>query len=289
MELVIVSGLSGAGKSGAADYLEDLGYFCVDNMPSAMLERFADFCRDAGSRFEKVALVTDIRSQTSFDELFSSLEALRSSGYSPKLLFMEAPTSVIVRRYKESRRPHPLQNEEFSIQQAVERERELLAGVRSRADWVLDTGDTTLGQLHNEILRIFSPDGTVRTLPVTVMSFGYKYGIPLEADLVMDVRFLPNPYYDPELRSLTGLDSAVRDYVLDNDTARSFLAQFTSLLSRLLPLYTAEGKASLTVAIGCTGGRHRSVAVTGAVTDALIRQGVNARSLNRDCGRGTER
>lgn len=289
MELVIVSGLSGAGKSGAADYLEDLGYFCVDNMPPALLGRFAEFCSEAGSRFEKVALVTDIRSQTSFDELFSALEALRSSGYTPRLLFMEAPTSVIVRRYKESRRPHPLQSAELSIQQAVERERELLASVRSRADWILDTGDITLGQLHNEIQRIFVPDGTAHTLPVTVMSFGYKYGIPLESDLVVDVRFLPNPYYDPELRGLTGMDEAVRSYVLDNDTARSFLTQFTGLLSWLLPLYTKEGKASLTLAVGCTGGRHRSVAVAGAVTDALIRQGVNARSLHRDCGRGTER
>ena len=265
MELVIVSGLSGAGKSGAADFLEDLGYFCVDNMPSALLERFAEFCREAGSRFEKVALVTDIRGQTSFDALFEALETLRQSGLTLKLLYMEAPTPVIVRRYKESRRPHPLQGRELSVQQAVEKERSLLEPVRRRADWILDTGDTTLGQLHNEILRIFSPGGEARLLPVTVMSFGYKYGLPLEADLVMDVRFLPNPYYVPELRELT------------------------EMLGFLLPLYTREGKASLTVAIGCTGGRHRSVAVASALTDALVRQGVNAISINRDCGRGTER
>ena len=289
MELVIVSGLSGAGKSGAADFLEDLGYFCVDNMPSALLERFAEFCREAGSRFEKVALVTDIRGQTSFDALFEALETLRQSGLTLKLLYMEAPTPVIVRRYKESRRPHPLQGRELSVQQAVEKERSLLEPVRRRADWILDTGDTTLGQLHNEILRIFSPGGEARLLPVTVMSFGYKYGLPLEADLVMDVRFMPNPYYVPELRELTGLDGQVRSYVLDNREARSFLDRLTEMLGFLLPLYTREGKASLTVAIGCTGGRHRSVAVASALTDALVRQGVNAISINRDCGRGTER
>lgn len=285
MELVIVSGLSGAGKSGAADFLEDLGYFCVDNMPSALLERFAEFCREAGSRFEKVALVTDIRGQTSFDALFEALETLRQSGLTLKLLYMEAPTPVIVRRYKESRRPHPLQGRELSVQQAVEKERSLLEPVRRRADWILDTGDTTLGQLHNEILRIFSPGGEARLLPVTVMSFGYKYGLPLEADLVMDVRFLPNPYYVPELRPNNGLDTGVRDYVFGGGQAAEFMKRLGDLIGWLLPRYREEGKTSLVIAVGCTGGHHRSVAIAHSLVETVRTLGYPVSESHRDMGR----
>ncbi len=288
MEFLIVSGLSGAGKSQAANFLEDLDYFCVDNMPVALLSRFAEFCRDARGRFEKVALVTDVRSQSSFDSLFRALDNLSRMDCVCHILFMEAPTDVIVRRYKETRRRHPLLQPGRSIQEAVECERELLKPVRDRADWIINTGNTTLGQLHNEICRLFTGENGVFSLPVTVMSFGYKYGLPLEADLVLDVRFLPNPYYVAELKSLTGLDERVARFVLDNDSARAFLDKLTELLDFLLPRYREEGKQSLTVAVGCTGGRHRSVAVAGALTDRLVQRGYNARSMNRDCGRGSE-
>ena len=288
MEFLIVSGLSGAGKSQAANFLEDLGYFCVDNMPVALLSRFAEFCQDARGRFEKVALVTDVRSQSSFDELFSALQELRLRDCAYHILFIEAPTEVIVRRYKETRRRHPLLQDGLSVQAAVELERRQLRPVRERADWVIDTGRTTLGQLHHEIQRLFTDGRDGFGLPVTVMSFGYKYGIPLEADLVLDVRFLPNPYYVEKLRPLTGLDGQVARYVLENENARTFLEKTEELLSFLLPRYAEEGKQSLTVAIGCTGGRHRSVAVSGALAGWLASHGHNAQHINRDCGRGAE-
>ncbi len=288
MEFLIVSGLSGAGKSQAANFLEDLGYFCVDNMPVALLSRFADFCRDARGRFEKVALVTDVRSQSSFDALFRALDDLSRRDCEYHILFMEAPTDVIVRRYKETRRRHPLLSSTGSIQEAVDLERELLRSVRERADWIIDTSSTTLGQLHNEICRIFDGKNDVQHLPVTLMSFGYKYGLPLEADLVLDVRFLPNPYYVDSLRPLTGLDEAVRRYVLDNEDAAAFLDKVADLLVFLLPRYVEEGKQTLTVAVGCTGGRHRSVAVASALTERLHRDGYNVQNVNRDCRRGSE-
>jgi len=283
MEFLIVSGLSGAGKSQAANYLEDMDYFCVDNMPVALLKRFAEFCLEAGGRFERVALVTDIRSQSSFDELFQALDALKEQGCVCRILFMEAETNVIVRRYKETRRRHPLMKRGLSIQRAVEKERTLLESVRARADWIVSTNNTTLGQLYNELRRIFLPKDDRHELPVTVMSFGYKYGLPLEADLVFDVRFMPNPHYETELRPLTGLDSRVAAYALDNDDARAFLDRIAELINWLLPRYWEEGKSSLTVAIGCTGGRHRSVATANALTDRLLQQGHSAESFHRDC------
>lgn len=288
MEFLIVSGLSGAGKSQAANYLEDMDYFCVDNMPVALLRRFAEFCLDARGRFEKVALVTDIRSQSSFDELFQALEELRQQGFDHRILFMEASTETIVRRYKETRRRHPLTRRGLSMQRAVEKERVLLESVRERADWIISTDSTTLGQLYNELRHIFLGGDSPFTLPVNVMSFGYKYGLPLEADLVFDVRFLPNPHYVDELRPLTGLDNRVAAYALDNDDARSFLDKLTELIGWLIPRYQEEGKNSLTIAIGCTGGRHRSVAVANTLTDRLMQQGFEAGSSHRDCGLGRE-
>lgn len=288
MEFLIVSGLSGAGKSQAANYLEDMDYFCVDNMPVALLRRFAEFCLDARGRFEKVALVTDIRSQSSFDELFQALDELRQQGFDYRILFMEASTATIVRRYKETRRRHPLSKRGLSMQRAVERERALLESVRERADWIVSTDNTTLGQLYNELRHIFLTGDSPFTLPVNVMSFGYKYGLPLEADLVFDVRFLPNPHYVDELRPLTGLDSRVAAYALDNDDARLFLDKLSELVSWLIPRYQEEGKNSLTIAIGCTGGRHRSVAVANTLTDRLMQQGFEANSAHRDCALGRD-
>ena len=284
MEFLIVSGLSGAGKSQAANFLEDMDYFCVDNMPVALLRRFAEFCLDARGRFEKVALVTDIRSQSSFDELFVALDELKEQGFEYRILFMEADTATIVRRYKETRRRHPLTKRGLSMQRAVEKERSLLESVRERANWIISTDRTTLGQLYSELRHIFAAGEGRISLPVNVMSFGYKYGLPLEADLVFDVRFLPNPHYVEELRPLTGLDSRVAAYALDNDDARLFLDKLTDLVSWLIPRYQEEGKSSLTVAIGCTGGRHRSVAVANTLTDRLMQQGFEAGSAHRDCG-----
>ena len=284
MEFLIVTGLSGAGKTQAAHFLEDLDYYCVDNMPSALLHPFAEFCLAAQGRFNKVALVTDIRGGESFDTLFQALESLRGMDCSFRILYIEAPVNVIVRRYKETRRPHPLYQAGMTIESAVQREMELMQPVRDRADYIINTGNTTLGQLHREICRLLAEGGEA-TLPVSVIAFGYKYGIPLEADLVLDVRFLPNPYYIEELRSLSGLDQAVYDFVMDRADSREYMEKLTAFLDFQLPRFREEGKPSLTVAVGCTGGRHRSVAVARALNDYLLEHGQNARLICRDLGR----
>lgn len=281
MEFLIVTGLSGAGKTNAAHFLEDLDYYCVDNMPAALLVPFAEFCLASQGRFEKVALVTDIRAQNNFDILFKALDSLRAMDCRSRILYIEAPVPTIVRRYKESRRRHPLSSPGRTIQDAVQREIELMQPVRDRADYIIDTGSTTLGQLHREICRIFV-DGYIHSLPVNVIAFGYKYGIPLEADLVFDVRFLPNPYYVEELKNLTGMDQPVYDFVMDQAETREYMHRLTDFIDFQLPRFLEEGKQSLTVAVGCTGGRHRSVAVARALTDHLVAEGQNARLIRRD-------
>ena len=287
MEFLIVTGLSGAGKTQAAHYLEDLGYYCVDNMPSALLRPFAEFCIDSHGRFNKVALVTDVRARESFDALFRALEGLRELECTFRILFIEAPVPAIVRRYKETRRRHPLAEPGMTIQDAVQREIRLLRGVRERADYIIDTGDLTLGQLHNEICRLLaeSSDGD---MPINVIAFGYKYGLPMEADLVLDVRFLPNPFYVEELKPLSGLDQAVYDYVMGQPDTEDYMKKLTDFLDFQLPRFRAEGKPSLTVAVGCTGGRHRSVTIARALTDRLVRGGQNARLICRDLGKVSE-
>ena len=284
MEFLIVTGLSGAGKTQAANFLEDLDYYCVDNMPAALLKPFAEFCLASQGRFKKVALVTDIRAQENFDELFQALEALRDLDCTFRILFIEAPVDVIVRRYKETRRPHPLTRPGLTILDAVQREIALMQPVRRRADYIIDTGSTNLNQLHREIVRLFT-EGGKSTMPVNVIAFGYKYGIPLEADLVLDVRFLPNPFYVEELKALSGLDQAVYDYVMDRPDTAEYMSKLTSFLDFQLPRFQEEGKPSLTVAVGCTGGRHRSVAVARTLTDYLLEHGQIARLICRDLNR----
>ena len=284
MEFLIVTGLSGAGKTQAAHYLEDLGYYCVDNMPSALLRPFAEFCIDSQGRFNKVALVADVRARESFDALFTALEGLRELDCTFRILFIEAPVETIVRRYKETRRRHPLTKPGTTIEDAVRRETELLSPVRERADYIIDTGGTTLGQLHNEILRLLAEDGS-GSMPINVIAFGYKYGIPMEADLVLDVRFLPNPYYIDELKPLSGLDKAVYDYVMGQPDTAEYLKKLTDFVSFQLPRFREEGKPSLTIAVGCTGGRHRSITVARALTDILVDSGESARLICRDLGK----
>ena len=255
MEFLIVSGLSGGGKSRAADVLEDLDFYCVDNMPTALLTKFAELCLATRGRYEKVALVTDIRSQESFSELFAALGELANMGVDYRILFVEASESAIVRRYKESRRPHPLQAESrCSLPEAVRRESELLAPVRERADYVINTTGLTLAMLQKRICEYFADGGTRRDILINVVSFGFKYGIPIDADLVFDVRFLPNPFYVEKLRPMSGMDAEVQEYVLRSDVAKSFLNKLTDMVDFLLPQYAAEGRYALTIGIGCTGG-----------------------------------
>ena len=283
MEFLIVSGLSGGGKSRAADVLEDLDFYCVDNMPTALLTKFAELCLATRGRYEKVALVTDIRSQESFSELFAALGELRSMGVHYRILFVEASESAIVRRYKESRRPHPLQAESgCSLPEAVRRESELLAPVRERADFVINTTGLTLAMLQKRICEYFADGGTRRDILVNVVSFGFKYGNCREADLVFDVRCLPNPFYIPELKKHTGLESCVRDYVMSFDSSKELDKKLKDLIDFLLPLYRHEGKTSLVIAFGCTGGKHRSVTFAENIYHYLDDKGVKSRVCHRD-------
>ena len=286
MEFLVISGLSGAGKSQAADVLEDLDFYCVDNMPAALIPRFAELVLGTRSRYARVALVTDIREQGGFDDLFKALDELWTIGIDYRILFMEADIATIVKRYKETRRRHPLAQEGVSIETAVERESALLEPVRERADYVVNTTDKTLGALQNELYSLFVSDSVKRPLSVNVISFGFKHGIPIESDMVFDVRFLPNPFYVSELRPLTGLDKPVADYVFSFGDASEFLRKLREMMRFLLPLFVEEGKHSLTVAVGCTGGKHRSVAIAAALTAAITEIGYSAQLINRDIGKG---
>ena len=282
MEFLIITGLAGAGKSRAADVLEDLDYYCVDNMPVALIPRFAEFCAATQGRYEKVALVTDVREKDGFGELLSTLDELRRGDITCRILYMDADVPTLIRRYKESRRPHPLAVPGGTVEDAIRRETELLAPVKERADFVVNTKGLTLGRLQNRLFELLCGGERKRAIDVTVMSFGYKHGLPTEADLVFDARFLPNPFYVDELREKSGLDLPVKEYVFSFQQTRTFMEKLEEMLEFLLPLYIEEGKLSLTVAIGCTGGRHRSVAIAAALHDHFIAKGVPSINVNRD-------
>ena len=286
MDILIISGLSGAGKSKAASYLEDMGFYIVDNMPAAMILKFAEFCAGGNGRYDRVALVYDVRTASSFTELFDVLDKLRAMEGACRMLFLEAEPEVIIKRYKETRRRHPLADQTDSLEEAVRRERELMQPVRERADHVIDTSHTSTAQLRGELLRLFGDPEEKGGMTVSVTSFGFKYGLPLEADLVFDVRFMPNPFYIEELRPQTGLDQAVSDYVFSFQQTQGYLKRLEDLLSFSLPLYAEEGKTSLVIAVGCTGGHHRSVAVTHALAEFISGQGYQVTENHRDMNRG---
>ncbi len=289
MEFLIITGMSGAGKTRAADALEDLDYYCVDNMPLALMPRFAELCMATRGRYEKVALVTDVREKESFNELLPTLDAISAMDFTCRILYMDADVPTLIRRYKESRRPHPLAGRGTSIEQAVKNEEALLAPIRDRADFIIDSSHLTLGQLQSQIFALFAPEGQKREISVTVMSFGYKYGLPMEADLVFDVRFLPNPFYVEELREQSGLDRGVAEFVFSYAQSRTFLEQIEKMFDFLLPYYIEEGKVSLTVGIGCTGGRHRSVAIAAALNDYFTAHDIRSVNINRDIDRDIDR
>lgn len=285
MEILIISGLSGGGKSKAASFLEDSGFYIVDNMPAAMILKFAEFCAAGGGRYARVALVYDVRTAESFTELFDVLDKLKSMEGVCRMLFLDASPAAIIKRYKESRRRHPLEKEVDSLEEAVEKERELMQPVRRRADFVIDTTQLPTSKLRSELLRIFNGEGEQAGMTVSVTSFGFKYGLPLEADLVLDVRFMPNPFYIEELRHQTGLDKPVADYVFGFQQTQDFLRKVEDLLSFTLPLYAEEGKTGLVIAVGCTGGHHRSVAITHALTEFVRAQGFPVAEHHRDMER----
>ena len=286
MEILIISGLSGSGKSRAATFLEDIGYYIVDNLPAEMMLKFANFCTASGGRYDRVALVYDVRAGEPFQRLVDVVDKLRrKGGVRCRMLFLEADTRAIISRYKETRRSHPLCAEGLSIEEAVRRERELLAPVRERADFVLDTSAFSTAKLRSELLSLFGGGDTQQALNVSVMSFGFKNGLPLEADLVFDVRFLPNPYYVPELKHLTGLDEPVREYVFASEAAGRFLERLEPLLAFLLPQYRQEGRTELVIAVGCTGGRHRSTAMAHHLANYIGELGYPVSESHRDISR----
>ena len=282
IDVILVTGMSGAGRSTATRALEDLGWFVVDNLPPKLMGEVVDYVpARAGST--KVAVVADVRGGNLFSELQESLLSIKKAGHDLRVLFLEASDEALVRRYESSRRPHPLQRED-NILSAVQRERTLLGDLRAESDLVIDTTNVNVHELRRAIEAAFGDDDHV-ALRATVMSFGFKYGIPVDADLVADMRFLPNPYWDPKLKELTGLDSAVNDYVIGQPEAQAFLESYSNLVSLVEDGYLREGKRFVTIAIGCTGGKHRSVSMAENLGARLVKNGVEVRVVHRDLGR----
>ena len=287
MEFLIITGLSGAGKSKAASFLEDIGFYIVDNMPAVMMLKFAEFCAAGiNGRYDRIALVYDVRTTSSPTELFFVMQKLKEMGVSPKMLFMDATAETVIKRYKETRRRHPLGNEIISLEDAVVRERELMDPLRQRADYVIDTSHISTAQLKGELMGLFDAQGEKGKMAVSVTSFGFKYGLPLEADLVLDVRFMPNPYYVEALRNKTGMDPEVRDYVFGFRQTQDYMEKLKDLIGFSLPHYAEEGKTLLVIAIGCTGGHHRSVAVARELISYIRELGYPVAENHRDMTRG---
>jgi len=279
-EFLIVTGLSGAGRSQGAVTLEDLGWFVVDNLPATLIPTIAELAAAPGSTIGRVALVVG-RGPNPGDVL-PALVHLRAGGHRVRILFLDAPTDVLVRRYSSTRRRHPLADETGSLTEAIERERLLFEPVKADADVVVDTGDLNVHQLRDRLLAIFGGEAPAPGMQTTIRSFGYKHGLPLDADMVIDCRFLPNPYWDEDLRALSGLDLEVRTFVMQQEATIEFLSHLDALLSLLLPAYVREGKSYLSLAFGCTGGQHRSVVVAEEVARRLRQHGYQPVVVHRD-------
>ena len=282
IDVILVTGMSGAGRSTATRALEDIGWFVVDNLPPTLMTNVVDYVAvRTGS--QKVAVVADVRGGQLFNELRESLSAIKTAGHDLRVLFLEAGDEALVRRYESSRRPHPLQRDD-SLLGAVQRERKLLSDLRADADIVIDTSNLNVHELRRSIEGSFGDDDHAK-LRATIMSFGFKYGIPVDSDMVADLRFLPNPYWDPNLKDLTGLDAAVNDRVVSNPEAQDFLTKYSQIFELVSKGYVREGKRFVTIAMGCTGGKHRSVAMVENLSARLVKSGVEVRVVHRDLGR----
>ncbi|WP_058486725.1 RNase adapter RapZ [Defluviitalea phaphyphila] len=285
MRFVIVTGMSGAGKSTAIKMLEDIGFFCVDNLPPSLISKFAEICSMHGNEFDKVALGIDTRGGILFSELFEGLESLKNKGYKYEILFLDASDDILVKRFKETRRRHPLiKNERINV--GIEKERKILKDVKEKADYIIDTSNILTRQLKEELFHIFIKGKKFESLIITVLSFGFKYGIPTDSDLVFDVRFIPNPYYIPEMRQKTGNDIEVQEYVMSWDESKEFLKKMVDLVEFLIPNYIKEGKNQLVISIGCTGGKHRSVTLANELHHILKNKGhrtvLDHRDIDKD-------
>ena len=281
-DILLIAGLSGAGRSQAADDLEDLGWFVVDNMPTELIDKVVEIAA-VGESLAKLALV--VSTPTAQRDVVDVLKRLRLSGHRVRMLFLDATNAELVKRYGSTRRKHPLAEGKSGVEEAITKERSLLEPVKAEADLVIDTTNLTIHQLKNQLGELFTDDGELDTMQISVVSFGYKHGLPLDVDLVFDVRFLPNPHWNEDLRPMSGLDVPVRDFVMEQSLSVKFLDQLTGMLTLLLPAYKSEGKSYLTVAIGCTGGRHRSVVIAEQLKQWLIQSSHNPRVTHRDISR----
>lgn len=268
MRFVVVTGMSGAGKLTAIHFLEDMGYYCVDNLPVRLIDPFMELVSAPGSEVDRVVLGLDVRADKSFDNVEQVLAALREKGYKYEILFIDASDEVLIKRYKETRRAHPV-NPTGRVEDGIAKERKILEQIKSSADYVIDTSGLLTRVLKEELTRIFIKGEHYKSLMISIMSFGFKNGIPSDADLVFDVRFLPNPFYIDNLKKLTGNDKPVRDYVMSFPEAGEFMEKLTDMITFLLPGYVKEGKNQLVIAIGCTGGQHRSVTIANALAQRL--------------------
>ncbi len=283
LDVTIITGMSGAGRSEAANVLEDLGFFVIDNLPPALIGKVADLARGTG-RPTRYALVVDVRAGSFVGELDAALRELRSTGVRTRILFLDASDEVLLRRFDATRRRHPLSDSD-RVSEGVERERALLETLKGQADIVMDTSDTNVHELRDRLRELFSDETATVKVQTSVVSFGYKHGLPLDVDLVFDCRFLPNPHWVESLRPLTGTDPAVRDYVLAQPVTGEFLAELERMLALLLPAFEREGKAYLSIGVGCTGGRHRSVVIAEQISQILTRSGFPCRVRHRDVER----
>lgn len=283
IKFIIITGMSGAGKTEAIRILEDLGFFCVDNLPPALISKFAELCLQSDGKINKVALVIDIRGGDFFDDLLKELSVLEEERFiNYEILFLEAADDTLIQRYKETRRRHPLAKEEGRILDAIKLERKKLGALRAQADKVLDTSDSSIKQLKKELKSNFAQMELNDKINISLISFGFKYGMPVDLDLMFDVRFLPNPHYEDSLRSLTGNDEEVQEYVLKQPVTKKFKEKFFGLIEFLIPQYIKEGKNHLSIGIGCTGGKHRSVTFVNELSESLLNKQYHVITEHRD-------
>lgn len=281
MKFVIITGLSGAGKTQTIQAMEDMGFYCIDNMPPKLIPNFIEICSQ--SNMTQVAVVTDLRGGELFKDIYSTLKFLKNSSYNFEILFLEADEKTLIKRYKETRRRHPLLDESTSVVEAIAKERETLSEIRKLSDNIIDTSNLSATEFKNQIKMIFSDKKSYEGIMTHIVSFGFKHGIPLDADLVFDVRFLPNPFYYPNLKEKTGNDKPVSDFVMKYEQSQHFLKMLCEMITYLIPHYVSEGKSQLVICIGCTGGQHRSVTIANKLYDYLKENNHNVFIRHRDC------